>query len=384
MNFVDTDDVTATNPTSDLANPDSDGDGVRDYLDIDSDNDGIPDIIESQTTAAYVAPSNQDSDGDGIDDSYDPDNGGSLITPVNTDGLDLRDYLDSDSDNDNIGDLTEGHDANFNGVGDWDANNDSTFNDTGFDTDTDGDGLLDIFDDITLIQNPDSNALGSNAPLQNTDGTDQKDWRDTNDDNDNALTINEDNNTNGNYADDRTNGQLNGNADPPDYLYNGDFDDDGIADALDLDSDNDGIPDAQEDNGESVDPSADADADGIPNFRDPDISGSLSDASDVNMDGIFDVFDADQDGIPDFQDLDSDDDGIPDIVEAGGTDSNGDGLADDLTDANNDGFVDLYNGADTLIVADSDGDGRINTIDLDSDNDGITDLREADGISTIV
>ncbi len=38
--------------------------------------------------------------------------------------------------------------------------------------------------------------------------------------------------------------------------------------------------------------------------------------------------DTDCDGIPDFQDLDSDNDGLSDIAESGGMDADGDGLAD--------------------------------------------------------
>ncbi|MEQ8550141.1 MAG: T9SS type A sorting domain-containing protein [Cyclobacteriaceae bacterium] len=361
MNYIDTDDVSAGGISS-LANPDSDGDGIRDYLDIDSDGDGIIDNIESQTTASYVALSGVDSDSDGIDDSYDPTSGGVRINPVNSDGLDLQDYLDSDSDNDNVPDNIEGHDANFDGIADA----------TSSGTDTDGDGLDDAYD---------TDNGGTAAALQNTDGIDFKDWRDDNDDNDSALTINEDINNNGNYADDQTNGQL---GSIPDYLYNGDKDNDGIADALDLDSDNDGILDTDEDGGESVNPSLDADGDGIPNFKDADLAG-LSSNTDINGDGIFDVYDKDLDGIPDFQDLDSDNDGIPDIVELGGVDADGNGIADNLTDTDNDGLVDLFdsdNSGTLLTLFDTDGDGLINAVDLDSDNDGITDITEAGGTDT--
>lgn len=331
MNFVDTDDVTATNPTSDLANPDTDSDGLRDYIDIDSDNDGITDIIESQTTATFIALSNSDSDGDGIDDSFDASSGGTKINPVNSDGIDLQDYLDLDSDNDNVPDVIEGNDANNDGVTDV----------TVIAGDTDEDGLLNVFD-------PDNG--GITAPLQNTDGIDFRDWRDNNDDNDSALTSAEDANGNGNYADDQTGGQSGA---IPDYLFIADFDGDGIVDSADGDSDNDGILDSVEDNGEAVDPSGDADNDGILNFRDADISGSLSAGTDSNGDGIFDVFDSDLDGIPDFRDHDSDNDGIPDLVEVGITDTNGDGSLDEgsgITDVNSNGIDDTYDAACTGAV----------------------------------
>ncbi len=103
--------------------------------------------------------------------------------------------------------------------------------------------------------------------------------------------------------------------------------------------------------------------------------------------------DTDGDNIPDYLDLDSDNDGIPDIVEAGGVDTNGDGVVDNTTDADGDGLADVYdvtnsNGSgsftarDAIANLDSDGDGIPNYLDLDSDNDGITDVIEAGGTDT--
>lgn len=419
MNFVDTDDVSAGG-SSDLANPDSDSDGLNDYRDIDSDADGIPDIIEAQTTAAFINLANVDTDGDGIDNNFDPSSGGTLITPVNSESLDLQDYLDTDSDNDNVPDLIEGDDANFDGVTDVTVTS----------ADADGDGLVDAFDTVT--KGSAGNATGSSADRQNTDGIDFRDWRDSNDDNDAALTINEDANSNGNYADDQTNGQ---SGSVPDYLFNGDKDNDGIADAADLDADNDGILDTDEDGGEAVAPDGDIDGDGIPNYRDADdtgVTGAIVEV-DSNSDGVWDNYDQDLDGIPDFLDVDSDNDGVPDLVEGHGSDGDGDGIADIMDDTDNDGIpnsVDVSNtggvdsdgdgiddafdfsiagGTDTdgddiidsadpdidgdglantfdtdnsgtaLVLTDSDGDGLQDQYDLDSDNDGITDLKEYGG-----
>lgn len=376
MNFVDNNPA-GVGGSSTLPNADNDSDGLNDFLDIDSDADGITDFSESIASSSSLTFSSIDSDGDGIDDSFDPDQGGTLIVPVNTDAQDNPDYLDDDSDNDNVLDIVEGDDANNDGFGEWDANTNGLTDDAGFGADTDGDGLVDAFDNVVLGAG--TNGIGTNADLQNTDGTDNPDFRDSDDDNDGDLTEDEDINGNGNYADDRTDGQ--GALNIPDYLYFGDFDGDGIADAADGDSDNDGIPDADEDNGEAVDPSADADADGIPNFRDPDDPG-LSSTVDSNGDGVYDVFDSDLDGIPDFRDGDSDNDGLPDIVEAGGTDANGDGILDNTTDTDGDGIpniVDSDNGGTPLFIADADGDGIRDAADLDSDGDGITDLVETDG-----
>lgn len=98
--------------------------------------------------------------------------------------------------------------------------------------------------------------------------------------------------------------------------------------------------------------------------------------------------DTDGDGVHDYYDSDSDNDGIPDLVEAGGTDINGDGIIDVLTDTDIDGLADTYDSTPNVYFAeevttlpdyDFDGDGFPSRIDLDSDNDGIVDLLEAGG-----
>lgn len=93
---------------------DSDNDGVFDQLDLDSDNDGIPDAVEAQGTIVK-AVSNIDANHDGIDDAY-----GNGLIPTDFDNDNIPDYLDLDSDNDGIYDLTESGsnaaDTNLNGV----------------------------------------------------------------------------------------------------------------------------------------------------------------------------------------------------------------------------------------------------------------------------
>ncbi|EDP71821.1 cell surface calcium-binding acidic-repeat protein, partial [Flavobacteriales bacterium ALC-1] len=104
---------------------------------------------------------------------------------------------------------------------------------------------------------------------------------------------------------------------------------DGVPDLCDLDSDNDGILDSVEDGGTGVDPSLDADGDGIPNYRDQsDITVGFPPFVDTNGDGVNDIYDTDSDGTPDFQDLDSDNDGCFDSIESDGTDANNDGALD--------------------------------------------------------
>ena len=139
-------------------------------------------------------------------------------------------------------------------------------------------------------------------------------------------------------------------------LNNTDTDNDGTPDALDLDSDNDG-----------------------------------------HADLIEGTYDADGDGIPNHLDLDSDNDGITDLLEGGHTDFNGDGVVDNFMflnwDKDGDGLAVQFDGDDndTSLVAsltmdlynlqhDRDQDGVPNMFDLDSDNDGLTDLLEAGGV----
>ena len=63
---------------------------------------------------------------------------------------------------------------------------------------------------------------------------------------------------------------------------------------------------------------------------------------DVNADGVNDNYDSDHDGIPNALDLDSDNDGITDVIEVGLVDSNNDGYMDGLTDVNYNGIHDAY------------------------------------------
>jgi|GEM_PF-1120912 len=170
---------------------------------------------------------------------------------------------------------------------------------------------------------------------------------------------------------------------------------DGIADIFDLDSDNDGIADIIEaggtdENGDGlVDNFIDADNDGWTDIydTDDDTTPELNDGTGTALPHS----DDDGDGLPNSIDLDSDSDGVADIVEAGGTDSNGDGFIDDTADADGDGYADIVDtdnnniegpndGGTALPSPDSDGDGRIDIIDLDSDNDGVADISEAGGV----
>ncbi len=169
-----------------------------------------------------------------------------------------------------------------------------------------------------------------------------------------------------------------------------DSDADGIPDDIDIDDDNDGITDFVEVCGAGAtaftcttnneDPAADTDGDGIPNWKDADWCT-------LNVAGACTNLDTDGDGIPDYFDKDSDNDGIPDVIEAGGVDANGDGIIDNYCDTDGDGFSQNVDANNTgaagsgvgLGAPDFDGDGVPNSIDLDSDNDGIPDLVESYG-----
>jgi gliding motility-associated-like protein len=186
-------------PGQDWKTADSDGDGHPNWLDIDADNDGIVDNYEGQSTAAYIAPSGVDKDHDGIDDAYDTDQGGTRVVPVDTDRTladpdGIPDFLDSDSDNDQVPDYIEGHDLNADGKPDFVL----------MGKDVDADGLDDGFDTVNRFTSQSNNMTGSNAAMQDFDGDGLKDWRDENDDNDNYLTRFEDLNVDGKYYNDDT------------------------------------------------------------------------------------------------------------------------------------------------------------------------------------
>jgi hypothetical protein len=204
-----------------------------------------------------------------------------------------------------------------------------------------------------------------------------------------------------NYKDAQSPGFTDANSDGTDDRYDTDLD--GIVDQLDRDSDNDGIPDVVESSG------VDADGDGrIDNFVDVDSDG-FSQNVDGNTTGHLisgsglGQLDLDADGIPNYKDLDSDNDGIPDLLEVQATDTNNDGKVDIFSDADNDGYTNVYdtdknndlvieslaNGllktsadansdgrADTYPNKNQDGDGRANPYDLDSDGDAISDVKE--------
>ena len=193
-----------------------------------------------------------------------------------------------------------------------------------------------------------------------------------------------------------TDGDDNNSNQTLDFALIPDVDRDGVCDCMDIDDDNDGITDLNESGG--YDPMGDCDADGIKNYADPtpgcttpignDPWGVPYKAlvwTDCNSDGINDFFDWDRDGIINEMDLDSDNDGIVDSREARDSkylDANNDGMVDGndpdknglMSSAENGNANPVLNG---LKPTDIDKDGTPNFLDLDSDGDGFTDIRES-------
>src|SRR5690606_4079973 len=140
---------------------DTDGDGIPNIFDLDSDNDGISDIVEAHLNAIDVTGGNDDltgivgwvdANGNGMDDRFES------LTPVDTDGDGIPDYLDLDSDNDGLFDVDESGATNSNnpsfrnGDGDIDGNGvgDGPDTDAYREKDADGDGIVEFFSDGIL------------------------------------------------------------------------------------------------------------------------------------------------------------------------------------------------------------------------------------------
>ncbi len=171
-----------------------------------------------------------------------------------------------------------------------------------------------------------------------------------------------------------------------------DLDGDGIPNFLDLDSDNDGIPDVVEAGGTDanndgvIDAFVDIDEDGWSDAIDGDVGNDgvaentanvlIISGADTNADGRADSWprrNLDLIGYPNPYDLDSDGDGILDLVEAGFAGTNG--IASGTLGS--DGWSNTIDALGSLNLLNTDGVGGANYVDIDSDNDGITDNVEA-------
>ncbi|CAA6804331.1 MAG: internalin, putative [uncultured Thiotrichaceae bacterium] len=381
---------------------DIDSDGVADIRDLDSDGDGSSDLLETQLVDSQTA----DTDGDGVldnptvDSNSDgiPDSAGvsgnifgepQATRPVDTDQDNYPDYQDLDSDNDSLPDSLE--------AGNQDDNNDGLLDTNGFVNptlkDTDNDGTPDYLD-----EDSDNNGFSDISATMYA-------LMDTNNDGhaDNLIDIDNDG------IPDVIDGE------PGIYGTGIDLDRDFIPNSVDLDDDNDGLPDLAElgPDGKDIDTDEDgnvdrldrdSDNDGIPDsveaipgviVVDEDGDGVIDNYTDSNGDGLHDnvsfyvtAVDSDNDDIPDFRDIDSDNDNLTDFFEASWgdvVDAKLKGQLNSITDIDHDGLADEVDtdveGATNGIALenpDSDFDGIFDFRDTDSDDDGLTDEEESE------
>jgi uncharacterized repeat protein (TIGR01451 family) len=359
--------------------------------DIDDDDDGIPDYVELNDTTAI-----SDRDGDGRPNWADPTPGtGLLWVDNNSDGS--NDYFDpgADADNDGIPNFYDVNflvdsvsyvDTNLDGVNDLldkdldgipnfldlDSDNDG-IPDTveSFGVDADGDGRIDNYSDSDadgLSQNVDASGPGATFLYGSGLGL-------------GAINTDSDSTFIG------FNFSL-----PLRSMYVQ------LPNYLDLDSDNDGIPDITEafgtdaSNSAKVSAFADVDGDGYADALDADVgndavaenssSSILRTGTDGNNDGRTDSWpnkNMDADSKPSPYDLDSDNDGISDVKEAGFTDGDWNGRVDG--GLNTEGRNTVLAALPTLTLPNTDGVGRTNPYDIDSDEDGIPD--NVEGLTTL-
>ncbi|MEP6711893.1 MAG: T9SS type A sorting domain-containing protein [Ferruginibacter sp.] len=326
---------------------DADLDGKINMLDLDSDNDGIPDVVEAGGADANgdgKIDNFSDTDGDGLSQNADANNTGAYnsgmgLGAVDDDGDGVLNEFDLDSDNDGIPDVVEvgGADVDKNGKLD------------GF-VDVNGDGLSDNAINATALlktgADVNNDGRADSYPFKNMDNDKRANPYDIDSDGDGIVDVIE-----AGFPDANFDGFIDGarSADGWNTAKHGaalnlrNTDGRGNPDYLDIDSDDDGIPDnieGQSTAGYKFPSYADSDNDGLDNAYD-----LAPFAASFGGTGIF-VYDHDGDAIPDYRDLDTDSDGVPDIVE--GNDFNRNGIADDNV---------------TLTFLDTDGDGLDNRFD---------------------
>lgn len=366
---------------------DTDNDGIPDFRDLDSDGDGIVDVVEAGGT---------DNDNDGRSDGfYDADGKGvndviqaSALPLFDTDGDGQLDFRDLDSDGDSIPDQAESggssnnpRDTDQDGAADYretdsdgDGADDQTEagGDTASPTDSNSDGIPDFQDpNYITMSDSDSDSIPQNddSGFPDNDGDGISNPFDLDDDNDSILDTEE--------------GLVDADGNGVPDAGSRDSDGDGVPDALDLDSDNDGILDLVEGR--------------LPFTRIPELDilgvGAIAISLPVGANGIADtietavdsntiylpLLDSDNDGTPNYLDLDSDGDGITDIIEAGGQDDDFDGRVDNFEDVDSKGVDDKLQAA-ALPLFDTDNDGILDYLDLDSDSDLIPDSVESGGV----
>jgi len=315
--------------------------------DIDDDDDGIPDYVEFNNPLAL-----QDNNGNGISNWNDPAYPGYVDN--NSDGFNDNFDWGADSDNDGIPNFQDTNfwiawvDSNADGVNDLsDKDLDGLPNQ--YDRDSDNDGIADVVESYGVDTNGDG--IIDNFTETDYDGFSQ----------------NVDANNTG------VNGSGIGLGAP-------DLDGDGIPNYLDLDSDNDGIPDTVEvaapdvNNDGKPDGFVDNNGNGLHDSFEL-VNGLLLTGVDVSpVDGRADNYpykNKDRDFRPNPYDLDSDGDGIVDVIEAGLPDLNFDGRVDGILGTN--GWSTSVSVLAALNLRNTDADGKPDYLDIDADDDGIPD-----------
>jgi hypothetical protein len=314
-------------------------------------------------------PDDADSDDDGVKDGAEPSFGS------DTDGDGLINALDPDSDNDGILDGTElgltAPDAATNvSVGNFVPDADATTKTDPLKADTDGGTLADGKEDPNHNGKIDAGEKDPNVAADDVTTTPV-------DSDSDGLTDAEEGGlgTNPNDADTDDDGVLDGAEPNP----SSDTDGDGLINPLDPDSDNDGIFDGTESGVKTKPAATDAgkgffvpDADGAktnPLKKDTDNGGVDDGAEDTNHNGAIDTGERDPNNAADDTSAptDTDSDGLTDAEEGEL------GTNPNDADSDDDGVSD---GNEPNPSADTDGDGLINPLDPDSDNDGLFDGTE--------
>ena len=368
---------------------DTDGDTIPDAIDTDDDDDGLTDIREQQLG---TDPLLADTDGDGLTDLEEIETTGTLPLDPDSDDDTVRDGSDAFPLNPN-----ESRDTDGDGIGD------------NADTDDDNDGVSDTQENINQAayvaagnEEPDIDFKDDpdRSTGVDTDGDGIDDGLDVDDDNDTYLDNNYTSTPNLNERLDELNKSqylvdTDGDGEPdsyqveassaydsdPDRATGVDTDSDGVDDVFDDDDDNDGLKDVDELAGTSIvfpgdeeptvltsDPlSQDTDGDGLTDYEEIGDGGTGTDPRNVDTDG-----DGVNDNVDPFPDdgtatTDTDSDGLPDQL----TDVSPTGLIED-TDDDNDGMSDID---EQNYVSNSTGDSP-DPLDADSDNDGLTDGEE--------
>lgn len=186
---------------------DTDGDGTINIFDLDDDNDGISDTQElcetdplpggtlnthifsisipaSNVFSCTASDPNNDDDGDGLFNYEDPDfctlNANGVCSSLDSDGDGVINSMDLDSDNDGIFDILEGGALFISGINDTDQN--GVIDGAEINANVGNNGLFDAIETTA-----ESGIL--NFVIQNSDGTDTRDFLDLDADNDGCNDV---------------------------------------------------------------------------------------------------------------------------------------------------------------------------------------------------